>query len=438
MLPTITLPTVNTGAFRFGTNGEDVPNIPLLKFNKAYTPYLNDDKRIQIFYGGSSSGKSVFLAQRCVYDLLNGKRNYLICRAVGTSIKTSVFSEVKSVIDDWDLKGRFKIHETDKTITCLSNKRQAIFKGIDDVEKLKSIRPARGSITDIWIEEATETDRDDIKQLIKRQRGGSEDVPKRLTMSFNPILQTSWIYIDYFSKVAWADDQTKHSDSRLSIVKTTYKDNKFLTQADIDDLENETNEYFYNVYTLGNWGTLGDVIFTNWETKDLSGMGDQFTSNMFGLDFGFSSDPAAMVATHYDKNRGIIYVYDELYERELTNDILAEEIKRMIPGGYIVCDSAEPKSIAELNMFGVRAVGARKGKDSVNFGIDWLKRQKIIVGANCINMRNELQQYQWKKDKDGNSLKVPIDKNNHLIDALRYAYEEAAFTVDTVPNPFYD
>ena len=119
-----------------------------------------------------------------------------------------------------------------------------------------------------------------------------------------------------------------------------------------------------------------------------------------------------------------IYIFRELYETGLTNDILASRITELIGDDRVVCDSAEPKSIQELTNHGVRAAGAKKGKDSVTFGIDWLKQQTIIVDKSCVNTQNELSQYHWKKDAGGNSLKIPVDKNNHLIDALRYAYED--------------
>ena len=160
-------------------------------------------------------------------------------------------------------------------------------------------------------------------------------------------------------------------------------------------------------------------------------MVDQFTNRRNGLDFGFSSDPAAMPVTHYDTKRKTIYIFKELYETGLTNDLLAERVKDLIGDERVTADSSEPKSIQELNNHGVRAVGAVKGKDSVNFGIDWLKQQTIIVDKSCINTQNELSQYHWKKDAGGNSLKTPVDKNNHLIDALRYAYENDMARYDT-------
>jgi len=406
-------------------------------FNPAYRPYLDCMTDTQIYYGGSSSGKSVFLAQRVVYDLLNGGRNYLVCRQVGRTIRTSVFTEICKVIIDWGLLGLFAINKSDMVITC-SNGYQVLFAGLDDVEKLKSVTPAKGVITDVWVEEATEVEQASIKQLYKRQRGGSEKTPKRMTFSFNPVLQSHWLYSEYFSRVAWADGQTVYNGDDLSILKTTYKDNRFLTAADVKRLESETDKYFYNVYTLGNWGVLGSVIFTNWRVEDLSGMRSQFTNRRNGLDFGFSSDPAAMVVSHYDRMRKTIYIYGELYERGLTNDLLAGEVKAVIGNDAITCDSAEPKSIAELRRYGVNSYPAAKGKDSVLFGIQWLQQQTIVIDASCINARNEFQQYKWREDKDGNAMRQPVEVNNHIIDALRYAYEsdaQAAYTT-IIDDPF--
>lgn len=391
-------------------------------FNDAYLPHLDNPARTQIYFGGSSSGKSVFLAQRSVYDVLRGGRNYLICRAVGRTIRGSVFTEINRVIADWGLVKLFTINKTDMLITC-ANGFQIIFAGLDDAEKLKSMTPAVGSLTDVWIEEATEVDRDTIKQLYKRQRGGDEQTAKRMTMSFNPIMQSHWIYDEYFSRISWTDKQTEYKSGELSIFKTWYVHNRFLTQDDVKDLENETDKYYYNVYTLGNWGVIGNVIFTNWSVEDLGEMRAQFTNTRNGLDFGFSSDPAALARSHYDPKRKVIYFFDELYETGLTNPELAEMIKPICGRDAVICDSAEPKSIRELRDNGVDARPARKGQDSVNFGIQWLQQQQIVIDRRCVNTRNEFQMYKWREDKNGVAVRQPVDKNNHLIDGARYAYE---------------
>jgi phage terminase large subunit len=427
-------------------------NVSTKVFNDVYIPQLENMARVQILFGGSSSGKSKFKAQQVIYDLMRGGRNWLVCRQVGRTIRGSVSQEINRVITEWGVAELFSINKTDGTITC-SNGYQVIFSGLDDVEKLKSITPARGAITDIWVEEATETEQDSIKQLLKRQRGGNEETPKRLHLTFNPILQSNWIYTEYFEHLGWTETQTEYSSPDLSILKTTYKDNKFLTAEDRAGLENEKDEYYYQVYTLGNWGVLGDVIFRNWVVADLSDPAGQYylpleqrTNRRNGLDFGYSSNPAAAGASHYDPNRKRIYVYKELYETGLTNDILAERVTEMIGAETIVCDSAEPKSIQELRNHGVDAIGARKGKDSVSFGIDWLKQQLIIIDKSCINAQNEMRQYHWKKDAGGHDLNPPrpVDKHNHFIDGgLRYAYEndmeeiaEAEFGKSLIPSGY--
>ena len=393
-------------------------------FNEVYLPLLEDMTPLQILFGGSSSGKSVFEAQRCVLDLMAGGRNYLVCREVAATIATSVRNEVIKVINSMGVRELFTIPKSDFTITCI-NGYQILFAGLDDVEKLKSITPAIGVLTDIWIEEATETTRDNIKLLEKRLRGGDDSTAKRITLTFNPVLQTSWIYSEYFKTINWMNDQKQVRLPGLSITKTTYRDNRFLTQQDIDRLENETDKYYYDVYTNGSWGMLGSIIFTNWKVQDLSSMLDQFTTHKNGGDFGFGGAPAAVSISHYDSNHKIIYIYDELYEKGWTNDVLADRTVKKIANQPIVWDSAEPKSIAELRNHGVNALHAKKGPDSVNFGIGWLKQQSIVIDSKCVNHRNEFASYKWKEDrKTGETLDEPVDRDNHLIDALRYAYED--------------
>ena len=394
-----------------------------LIMNDVYIPYLDCMAETQIYYGGSGSGKSVFLSQRPIVDLIRGGRNYLVCRKVQNSIRKSVFNEIESVIDNSGFRPYFTTNKTEMSITC-KNGYQILFAGLDNPLSLQGVKPKKGVVTDLWVDEATEIERDDLKILSKRLRGGDENVKKRKMFSFNPILKNHWLYDEYFKSIGWTDEQTEYITDELTILKTWYIHNKYMTQQDIDNLLNEKDEYYKAVYAYGAWGVLGDVIFTNWRVEDLSEMAAQFTNRRHGLDFGFSSDPAAVVNTHYDTGRKTIYIYRELYETGLTNDILAGRVTEMIGNERIVADSSEPKSIAELNNHSVYAAGAVKGKDSVNFGIDWLKQQTIIVDKSCINMQNELSQYHWKKDAGGNSLKIPVDKNNHLIDALRYAYEE--------------
>lgn len=427
------------------TEGYDVTNVSLDEniFNDVYIPELNNMAQTQISFGGSSSGKSYFyVAQRSLIDIMNGGRNYLICRKKWKYLRTSVFKEIKKIIRNWGLEQEFKINQTNMEITCIANGYQIFFAGLDDVEQLKSITPDRGVITDVLVEEATQTTRDDIKQLNKRLRGvdvfspDMGDMPKRMTLLFNPILKSNWIYKEYFSAINWEEGQTRYVSDDLTILKTTYKDNAFLTESDIYRLENEGDEYWYNVYTLGNWGVLGAVIFKpfaidkdgketgTWEVRDLTDMIPAFDTLKHGLDFGFSEDPNAYIKSHFDKKRRIIYVFDEHYKAGESDEALYSSIQDRVGRGYLVCDSAEPKSISKLNGLGLRAIGAKKGPDSVSYGIKWLQNCKIIIHIACVRFKQEIEVQQWKKNKDGEIMDVPVGRDDHGPDAIRYAYEE--------------
>ena len=386
--------------------------------NKVYKPHLENVHRYQIYFGGAGSGKSVFLSTRCVLDALSG-RNTLIVRNVARTLRNSCWNEVNKAISRLNLSCLFAVSKTDMVITARNNGAQILFCGLDDVEKIKSLTPARGALTDIWIEEATECQYGDFKQLDKRLRGLSRH-PKRLTLSFNPILQTHWIYKEFFS--IWRDGKHFADSPAVSILKTTYKDNRFLTADDVHALENERDPYFYQVYTLGNWGVTGDVIFTNWRVEALPDPVPGETR--MGLDFGFASDPCGFVLVRYERKAHRVWVLEEFREKGMTNLTLAKRLTPYAAFGPIACDSAEPKSIAELRSLGVRAYPVRKGPDSIRHGIQWLRQQELILSPACAGLREELTRYQWQKDRDGSALPHPQDRDNHLIDALRYALAE--------------
>ncbi|GAG04268.1 unnamed protein product, partial [marine sediment metagenome] len=241
---------------------------------------------------------------------------------------------------------------------------QAIFCGLDDVEKIKSIRPVKGIITDIWIEEATETGYDDHKKLTKRLRGLS-DKPKRITFTFNPIFRTHWIFKEFFTE--FTDQDTVYRDEKLSILKTTHTDNRFLEPEDRENLEDETNEYYYNVYTLGNWGVLGKLVFTNWRIEDITKIRDNFGSYYNGLDYGYTNDPSALARLAIKEKK--LYFTHELYEYGMTNDLLAPAIQQIIGKEILRADPSAPKDTQELRGYGLNAISARGGKGSVNHGI---------------------------------------------------------------------
>lgn len=388
-------------------------------FNEIYLDkaFLNNN-RYQIYFGGSSSGKSYFLAQRCILDVLQG-RNYLITRNTAKTIRKSVFNEIIKAISSFELTEYFKINQTEMVITCTLNNKQILFAGLDDPEKIKSITPINGVITDIWGEEATECSKKAIKQLDKRLRGQTK-FTKRLTLSFNPIIKTHWIYKEYFS--IYQDNKQYVEKNKVSILKTTYKDNKFLTQDDIYALEHEADEYYYNVYTLGEWGVVGSTIFTNYKVEEFDE--SKFDKYYNGIDWGFGSDPFAFIRSYYDKTRKTLYICNEICAKNLDDEDSSKMVKDIIGKERVCCDSAEPKSIQVFKKYGVNAYGAKKGAGSIETGIKFLQSLNIIISPKCESTIDEFTNYKYKEDKEGNSLPIPEDKNNHLIDALRYSLED--------------
>ncbi|AXU86076.1 phage terminase large subunit, pbsx family [Clostridioides difficile] len=390
-------------------------------FNPIYLKHqLNNNNRYQIYFGGSSSGKSFSLAQRTVLDVFKGNRNYLIVRNVQSTLKRSCLNEITKAINNFKLNEYFQVNKTNMIITCKLNNKQILFCGLDDVEKVKSITPIDGVITDIWVEEATETDYKAVKQLDKRLRGKSK-VVKRLTLSFNPILKDHWLYTEYFD--IWEDDKQYVEKDNVSILKTTYKDNKFLAEDDIKALENESDKYYYEVYTLGNWGVLGAVIFKNWRVEDFSDIESTFDNFRHGIDWGFADDPFAYVKSHYDRMRRKLYICDEIEAVGLLNREAAPLVSKKANGDLVICDNASPKDVAEFSDLRINAVSARKGAGSIEYGIKFLQGLEIIIHPRCQNFKNEINKYKYKEDKNGNILPIAVDKDNHLIDALRYSLE---------------
>lgn len=227
-------------------------NIKISKkvFNDVYIPYLTNEDRYLLFYGGGSSGKSYFIAQRFIYKLIHPTRcNLLVVRQTGDTNRRSTFPLLKQVISNWNLAQHFKVNESDMRIVCKLTGNEVAFAGLDDVEKIKSITFSSGELTDIWVEEATECQEGDINQLKVRLRGGKSK--KQMVLSFNPINIQHWIKKHFI-------------DSNLATVCfSTYKDNKFLTDDDRKALEDlkRIDEYTYNVYCLGQWGILGKTVF---------------------------------------------------------------------------------------------------------------------------------------------------------------------------------
>ncbi len=377
-------------------------------------------KRYEIYYGGSGSGKSVYVTQKKIIKHLKYSRcNILILRKIADTNRFSTIPEIEKTINKFGLKDYFKITKNPQKIVNLLYGNEILFGGLDDVEKMKSVTFKNGILTDIWVEEATEITEKDFENLDIRLRGIS-DVPLQITLSFNPINQLHWLYKRFFMS------NDEYINTNKYILKTTYLDNKFIDSAYRNKLESykDSDPYMYQVYTLGNFGVLGNVIFKNWEVRELSEEEKTFNNFRYGLDWGYN-DPFCVIKTAINTNRKEIYIYDEIYQRGIeTNKQIAELLKVFVRNNYVVCDSSEPKSINEIKAYGIKALPTKKGKDSVVHGIKWLKQFKIVINPKCQSIINEFQLYKWREDRLGNSLEIPVDANNHAIDSLRYAYED--------------
>lgn len=381
-----------------------------IQLNPIYKKAHNSKSRYRVLYGGAGSGKSHYVAQETIINMLSGSEyKYLAVRKTGKSIRNSVFKLLTDIINDYNLSSFFIINKTEMSITSGTGS-SLITSGLDDVEKLKSI----ANINRIWIEEASEITETDFNQLDLRMRGQST-IGYQMTITFNPVSELHWLKKSFFD--------VGRPDS--FVLKTTYKDNKFLDKQYIKTLkELEKQDYnYYKIYALGEWGSIGNVIFSNWEKKDLSDIKNSFDNIFHGLDFGFSDDPTAYIKVHYNKKKKEIYIVDEFYKREQFIDDIAKELYKRLNGDYIICDSSEPRSVADLQRNNIKALPAKKGQGSIEHGIKFLQSNKLIIDVNCINAIKEISSYRWREDKEGNSLPKPVDKDNHLIDALRYALE---------------
>ena len=264
-------------------------------FNKKYIPYLDNEERYLLFYGGGSSGKSYYIVQRYVYRLLTRKMNLLVVRQTGNTNRDSTFALFKQVINQWNLSSLFDI--TDLRIKC-KNGNEVIFRGLDDTEKIKSTTFENGELTDIWVEEATECKEADINQLKVRLRGGKSK--KQMVLSFNPVNINHWIKRHFI-------------DSKLATVcHSTYKDNKFLTEEDIKVLESfkDTDPYYYNVYCLGLWGVLGKTFFNAEKISSrLAEIREPIKRGYFVYDFDEQSNKISNIQFKEEKD-GFIDIFE--------------------------------------------------------------------------------------------------------------------------------
>lgn len=395
---------------------------------KGYNKFWRFKGRYRIVKGSRASKKSKTTALYYIVKMMeHPTANLLVVRKTFRTLKDSCFTELKWAINRLGVKDHWKITESPLEMTYIPTGQTIYFRGLDDPLKVTSITVDVGSLCWMWIEEAYEImNEDDFNILDESIRGQVEDdLYKQITMTFNPWNEHHWIKSRFFD----ADP-----DPDILALTTNYMCNEFLDRADLKVFETmkENNPRRYRVAGLGDWGIVDGLVFENWEEKAFDHTSEAFKKkhpdiiSVFGLDFGYTNDPTALFCGLVDKEAKIIYVFDELYKKGMSNEAIAEDVTKM---GYrkekIRADSAEPKSIDRLKVLGIQNIRrARKGKDSVNNGIDHIQDYKIIIHPRCVNFITEISNYTWDKDKFGNKINKPIDDFNHLMDAMRYAMED--------------
>lgn len=382
-------------------------------FNDVYYPYLKRDARFNVYYGSAGSGKSRFVAQKLILKMLQDKRHkLLVVRDTLNSHQDSTFNELVQVLEQYKIRNHCAITKMPLSIT-LPNGAKIIFRGADDESKLLSI----SGISLVWVEEASDVAKDIFEQLTLRLRG--KGLKKEFYLTFNPVSEDSWLKTYFFDQ----------PPADTIVLKTTFKDNRFLDEDYLQGLEHmrKTNPRKYRVFGLGDWGTLGETIYENWEERafDRQLMAQRYKM-LVGMDFGFTADPTALVQSFVDEENKTIYVASGFYDTGLLNQDIHANIRSMgLLKSEILADSADPKTIAELKRLGVRRIeGAKKGPDSIRAGISKIQEYRLIVHPELDWFINELKNYSYKKDRvSGNYTNEPIDRFNHALDAFRYSIQ---------------
>ena len=366
-----------------------------LKSNVVFRHLETSDKRIVIEQGGTRSGKTYNILIWIIfsYALKNSGKTVTICRKTYPALRTSAMRDFIEILRSYELYDE-KNHNKSSSEYHL-NGNLIEFISLDQPQKV------RGRKRDLlFINEANELHWEDWQQLVFRTTG-------RIIIDYNPSDEFHWIY----ERVKTRDDAEFHI--------TTYKNNPFLEDSIIKEIEllKQTDENYWRVYGLGEVGSGKSLIF---RTELIDRIPDNARFISYGMDFGYTNDPTTLIAIYtHDTN---LYFDEKIYRTNMTNQDIANELGRLEIGrrDEIYADSGEPKSIEEIYRMGWNIKPATKGRDSVNIGIDMLKRYALHVTKESTNTIKEFRNYKWKEDKNGVVLNTPVDMFNHSIDAIRY------------------
>lgn len=392
---------------------------------KGYKKFWNYKGRYKVCKGSRASKKSKTTALWLIYNIMKyPKSNALVVRKVFRTLKDSCYSDLRWAVKRLKVDDYWEFKESPLELTYKPTGQKILFRGFDDPLKITSISVSVGSLCFCWVEEAYEITDETAFNMLDESIRGIVEAPlfKQIIITFNPWNEQHWLKSRFFDV----------KDENILAITTNYTCNEWLDDADKKLFETMkiNNPRRYQVAGLGEWGISEGIIYENYQEKEFDWRELlQIRKNMkavFGLDFGYTNDPTAFFCALLDLEQKEIYVFDEIYKEKMQNTEIYKEItNKGFRKEKIVADSAEPKSIDQLKDLGLnRITPAKKGKDSINAGIQFIQDFKIYVHPRCNNFLTEISNYCWDKDKYGKSINKPVDDFNHLMDAMRYALEE--------------
>ncbi|KOP81998.1 terminase [Bacillus sp. FJAT-21945] len=388
----------------------------------GYKEFWNYTGRYRVVKGGRGSKKSTTTSLNIITRMMqHPKANTLVIRKVYKDHKDSTYTQLKWAINQLKVSHLWECKLSPLEIIYKPTGQKILFRGLDDPMSVTSITVEVGYLCWAWFEEAFQVlNEDDFNKIDMSIRGDTGGLFKQITLSFNPWSDKHWLKKRFF------DVQSPN----ILAITTNYLVNEFLDQSDIDLFEwmRIHQPRRYKIEGLGEWGIAEGAVFESWKEShfDKNEVSKrEGVKSAFGLDFGYSNDPTALSCSFIDVKNRELFLFDEHYGKAMLNNDIAEMIKlKGYNKEFIIADSAEPKSIAELRRYGIKRVKpAEKGPDSVKSGIQFLQQFQIYVHPSCTNFAIELSNYVWDTNKEGQLVNKPIDDYNHLLDALRYSME---------------
>jgi phage terminase large subunit len=374
--------------------------------------------------GGRGSTKSSFVGVETILGIMDDENaNGMVLRKVKDTLRDSVYEQLVWAIEALNVAHKWDIPESKLVLTYKPTGQKILFRGADKPKKIKSAKVKKGYFKYIWYEELDEFSGMEEIRMINQSlmRGGEKFV---VFYSYNPPKSANnWVNAE---KKLTRDDRLVHHSNYLT-VNPKWLGKQFIIEA--EHLK-ATKPTAYEHEYLGEVTGTGGEVFDNVQCRRIT---DEEISSFYnvsrGLDFGYAIDPLSYVVTHYDRKKKTLYIYNEFYKVGLSNREAFEYIKKENKDNTMVmADSAEPKSINELRQYGLRIRGVKKGPDSIKYGIQFLQSLEAIIidDTRCPETAREFLTYELDKDANGNFKAGYPDKNNHSIDAVRYALNDEA------------